>query len=173
MLWLKIGSIVLSILMGLLTAGNAASVGVNAVSSGEVDGLGTVAATGAATVGFGLLSWLPYLLSLFGIGGGGNLPGSIQAMVSAIAAVSKNLRDPVAWRNVGLAAMDLFADLIGQFPSDNPTVLAFKDWIAQGRTLIHALFSDQPMASAALAGNYQAKPVVMGRAPTLGEVLAK
>lgn len=181
--WLAIfkwGSVIISVLLGLLTAGNAASVGLNTAMGGDTSGLTTVAATGAGTVTFGILSWLPYILSLFGIGGGGGggviTPAEIQALLAAVTALLKNIRDPVAWRNLALAAFDMLGGMVKLFPSDNPKVKAFTDWLSQGPALLHDLFNDPVAQALALPPPVPLPPqriTVSGRAPTISEVMAQ
>jgi hypothetical protein len=186
--WLVFGkwaATIISIILGLFTAGNAASVGVNTMMSGDSTGVVTVAGTGIGSVFFGLLAWLPSLFSKFVPNDGGTAPittAEIQAMMAAIGALLKNMRDPIAWRNLALAAIDMLDGVVALFPSDNPAVQDFLVWVLEGRSKVIALFAAKEAVQAAFSlppVPEMAMPptpvnsVVMGRTPTFAEVMRK
>lgn len=167
MAWLKWISIILSVLMGLATAGNAASTGLSYATAGDASGLTFTAATGAATVGFAGLSWLPYVLGILGLFG--KQPASLTKLIAAVNALLKTPRDPVAWMTMLIAVVDFLDDALKALPQDNPQVQTLVQLVAQFRQAVHALFAD-PNATQAIVS---APPKFAASGASFSEVIGR
>lgn len=100
LLW-KIGTLVLSALLGLLTAGNGAAVAFNGVMAGDYSGGYTAVGTGIGSLLFGALAFLPSLLGKFlPDANANNVPKELADVLAAVQTFVANPADRSALRNL-------------------------------------------------------------------------